>query len=152
MTLLITNYYYNEFFFRKTKIFFYQSKSTLYIYTVKFDITEPSVPLVKICQNPLYREFRCIENRFIMDYDNLFQTPVPLHQEFYYVPVYRDSVISNFTVYHTFYPYRSCTRNSTESPKLFWISEFPELETFWKTRTYKKNNKKNVNKRSSILK
>ena len=41
-------------------------------YTVKFDIMEPSVPLVKFFKIPLYRGFRYIENKLIIDYDNPF--------------------------------------------------------------------------------
>ena len=70
----------------------------LVLYAVKFDITEPSVPLVKICQNPLYQEIRYIEGKFIIDYNNPFQTLIPLYRDFTYVPVYRGSGISNFTV------------------------------------------------------
>ena len=41
-------------------------------YTVKFDIMEPSVPLVKFVKIPLYQEFRYIEGKLIIDYDNPF--------------------------------------------------------------------------------
>ena len=60
---------------------------------------EPSVPLVKFVKIPLYQEFRYIEGKLIIDYDNPFQTPVPIYQDFTYVPLYWGSGISNFTVY-----------------------------------------------------
>ena len=76
---------------------FIMSKNRFYtVYTVKFDITDPSVLLVKICQNPLYQEIRYIEGKFTIDYDNPFLIPVPIYQDFTYGPVYRGSGISNF--------------------------------------------------------
>src|SRR5256886_13437936 len=68
-------------------------------YTVKFDIPDQFVPLVKFFKNPLYQEIRYIENKFIIDYNNPFQTSIPLYRGFTYGPVYRRSGISNFTVY-----------------------------------------------------
>ncbi len=59
---------------------------------------EPSVPLVKFVKNPLYQEFRYIEGKLIIRYDNPFQTPIPIYQDFTYDPLYRGSGISNFTV------------------------------------------------------
>ncbi|EXX77839.1 hypothetical protein GLOIN_2v1783681 [Rhizophagus irregularis DAOM 181602=DAOM 197198] len=55
---------------------------------------EPSVPLIKFVKNPLYREIRYIEGKLIIDYDNPFQTPIPIYQDFTYikVPVYRISL------------------------------------------------------------
>ena len=68
-------------------------------YTVKFDIPDQSVPLVKFFKNPLYQEIRYIENKFIIDYNNPFQTSIPLYRGFTYGPVYQRSGILNFTVY-----------------------------------------------------
>jgi len=59
------------------------------------------VPLVKIFKNPLYREFQYIDSKFIIDYNNVFQTKVLLYQDFIYVPLYQGSVISNFAAKFT---------------------------------------------------
>ena len=69
------------------------------IYTVKFSLMEPSVPLIKILKVPLYQEFQYIESKFIIVYNNVFQIKIPLYQDFTYVPLYRGSVKLNFTVY-----------------------------------------------------
>ncbi|PKC00903.1 hypothetical protein RhiirA5_427540 [Rhizophagus irregularis] len=52
---------------------------------------EPSVPLVKFIKNPLYQEFRYIEGKLIIRYDNLLQTSIPIYRGFTYDPLYRDS-------------------------------------------------------------
>ena len=50
----------------------YEMQLQVNSYTVKFDIMEPSVPLVKFVKIPLYQEFRYIEGKLIIDYDNPF--------------------------------------------------------------------------------
>jgi hypothetical protein len=65
---------------------------------VKFDILDQSVPLVKFFKNLLYQEIQYIEDKFIIDYNNPFQTSIPLYQDFTYGPVYQRSSISSFTV------------------------------------------------------
>ena len=68
------------------------------IYTVKFSLMEPSIPLIKILKVPLYQEFQYIESKFIIVYNNVFQIKIPLYQGFTYVPLYRGFVKLNFTV------------------------------------------------------
>ncbi|PKK76285.1 hypothetical protein RhiirC2_734596 [Rhizophagus irregularis] len=56
----------------------------------------PSVLLVKFVKNPY------IEGELIIDYDNPFQTPIPIYQDFTYGPLYQGSGTSNFIVYNAF--------------------------------------------------
>ncbi|EXX56303.1 uncharacterized protein OCT59_006036 [Rhizophagus irregularis] len=58
---------------------------------------EPSVPLVKFVKNLLYRKIRYIEGKLIyIDYDNPFQVPTQIYQDFTYVPfTYRSPMNHN---------------------------------------------------------
>uniref|UniRef100_U9TR79 Uncharacterized protein n=1 Tax=Rhizophagus irregularis (strain DAOM 181602 / DAOM 197198 / MUCL 43194) TaxID=747089 RepID=U9TR79_RHIID len=46
---------------------------------------EPSVPLVKFVK-------KSVISRNSLYYDHPFQTPIPIHQDFTYVPLYHGSV------------------------------------------------------------
>src|SRR2546421_9311067 len=76
-----------------------KKKNKKRLYTMKFSLMEPSVPLIKILKVLLYQEFQYIESKFIIVYNNLFQIKIPLYQGFTYVPLYRGSIKLNFTVY-----------------------------------------------------
>jgi hypothetical protein len=96
--LLITNYYYSKFFFGKTKIFIYQSKSTLHIY-----------------------------------------------HTFYYIVKMLDETHSKKSQNQNL----TKSQNSTESPELCQISRTGDI---LKSPFLQKRIKKNVNKRSYVLK